>query len=250
MNGFGTPQAMITGLKFRRRRLMRTLFWLVVISFFGLGSSNVLAAPVLQVTEPKFDFGEVYQGDKVLHVFQLVNEGNEDLLIDRVKSSCGCTAVLVSEKKLFPGGKGELQANFDSSRFRGEVSKTIYVYSNDPVNPVKQLHIQGKVLELVAVEPAQINLGRVKPGEPVKSNVSLRNQGETPLTIGVPRSTATELKVKISKTAFNPGETVNVELQLTPKPGQSRFSGYILVPVNGVPKNELRIPVYATIADQ
>lgn len=229
---------------------MRTLFWLVAISLFGVGASNVLAAPVLQVPESTFDFGEVYQGDKVLHVFQLINEGNDDLLIDRVKSSCGCTAVMVTEKKLSPGGEGELQANFDSARFRGEVSKTIYIYSNDPVNPVKQLHIQGKVLELVAVEPAQVNLGRVKAGEPVRSNVSLRNQGQEPLTIGVPRSTATELKVKISKTTFNPGEAVNVELQLTPKPGQSRFSGYILVPVNGVPKNELRIPVYATLADR
>jgi hypothetical protein len=46
---------------------------------------------------------------------------------------------------------------------------------------------------------------------------------------------------------FVSGAEVTIELQLTPKPGQERFSGYVLVPVVGVPKNEIRIPVYATI---
>ena len=229
---------------------MRNPLYLVPLILFSFVVSNAMASPVLQVQEPKFDFGEVYQGNKVLHVFQFTNQGDEDLLIDRVSTSCGCTAVLVSEKKLSPGGQGELQANFDSTRFHGAVSKTIYIYSNDPVNPVMQLHIQGKVLETVVVEPPQLNLGQVKAEEPVKSKVVLRNQGPEPLTLGEPRSTAKELKINMSKSSFSPGEELTLELQLTPKPGQSRFSGYVLVPVNGVPKNELRIPVYATITDQ
>jgi len=229
---------------------MRTLSCLVALILFCLCGTNVMASPVLQVQEPKFDFGEVYQGNKVLHIFRFSNQGDEDLLIDRVSSSCGFTAVLVSEKKLSPGGQGELQANFDSTRFHGTVSKTIYIYSNDPVNPVMQLHIQGKVLETVVVEPSQVNLGQVKAEEPVQSKVVLRNQGAEPLTLGEPRSTAKELKVKMPKASFSPGEEVTLELQLTPKPGQTRFSGYVLVPVTGVPKNELRIPVYATIIGQ
>jgi len=226
--------------------MLTTLRFVTIISVVLFGSI-AFAAPSLQVNNPKFDFGEIFQGEKVLHVFEFVNEGDETLQIDRVKSSCGCTAVLVSEKSIPPGGKGELQANFDSARFRNAVSKTIYLYSNDPVRPVMQFHIKGTVLETIAIEPTQINFGGVVAEKTVTSTVVLRNQGKLPLTLGKPHATAAELVVKISETSLASRAEVTLELQLTPKPGQTRFSGYVLVPVEGVPKNELRIPVYATI---
>ncbi len=228
---------------------MRITLCLVAIAVVCLSGSVAIAAPNLQFDNPKYDFGEVFQGGKVPHVFEFVNEGDEALYIDRVRSSCGCTAVLLSEKNIPPGGKGEIQANFDSTRFRGAVSKTIYLYSNDQVRPVMQLKIKGTVLEVVAVKPAQVNFGKVLAEKTVTSTVLLRNQGGKMLTLGKPRSTAAELVVKMPKTSFADGDEVTLELQFTPKPGRVRFSGYVLVPLEGVPKNELRIPVYATITD-
>jgi hypothetical protein len=228
---------------------MRVNVCLLTTVLICLSCSRVFAAPVLQVENPKFDFGEVFQGEKVLHAFEFFNKGDETLRIDRVRSSCGCTAVLVSEKILPPGGKGEIKANFDSTRFRGSVSKKIYLYSNDPVRPTMQFHIKGKVLEIVAIEPSQINFGKVTAEKPVTSTILLRNQGGKPLTLGKAHSTAAELAVKMPGVAFADGDEVTLEIQLTPKLGRARFSGYVLVPIDGVPKNELRIPVYATIGD-
>ena len=142
-----------------------------------------------------------------------------------------------------------MRANFDSTRFRDAVSKTISLYSNDPVRPVMQFQIKGKVIETVAVVPAQINFGKVMAEKPVFSTVMLRNQSGKPLTLGKPHSTAAELVVKMPEASFADGEEVTLELNLTPKPGQDRFSGYVLVPIVGVPKNELRIPVYATFSN-
>lgn len=226
---------------------MRTTVVLVSFVLLGWFSPFAFAAPDLQATTPTFDFGEVYQGEKVPHVFEFSNQGDENLVIDRVRSSCGCTAVLVSEKNIPPGEKGELKANFDSGRFRGAISKTIYIYSNDPIRPVMQFHLKGTVRETVAVKPAQINFGQVKAGVPVTTTVVLRNQGQESLSLGQPHATAAELKVEMPEVDFVSGAEATLELKLTPKPGQGRFSGYVLVPVVGVPKNELRIPVYATI---
>lgn len=225
---------------------MRVIFCSVATLLFVL-SSACFAAPVLRVEGAKFDFGEVFQGEKVPHVFILANDGDEDLKIDRVRSSCGCTAVLVSEKNIPPGGVGEIKANFDSSRFRGDVTKTIYVYNNDPQRPTKQLHIKGTVLEKMAVEPSQINFGTVSPEKSVTASVVLRNRVEQAMTLGKAKATAQELSVKMPQKVLEKGEEVTIELKLTPKPGRNRFSGYVLVPVDGVPGNELRIPVYATI---
>jgi hypothetical protein len=226
---------------------MRTIAVLASLISLCLFTSFAFAAPSLQVTTPTFDFGEIYQGDKAPHVFEFTNQGEDPLVIDRVRSSCGCTAVLVSEKNIPPGGKGELRANFDSARFRGAISKTIYLYSNDPVRPTMQFHIKGNVVEIVTVEPKQINFGRVDAEKPITTKVVLRNQGKDTLTLGKPHATAVELVAKMPEGDFASGDEVTIELKLTPKPGQQRFSGYVLVPVEGVPKNELRIPVYAMI---
>jgi hypothetical protein len=227
---------------------MRTIIVLGSLISLCFFTSFAFAAPDLQVQAPTFNFGEIYQGDKVPHVFEFTNQGEDPLVIDRVRSSCGCTAVLVSEKIIPPGGKGELKANFDSARFRGNISKTIYLYSNDPVRPTMQLHIKGSVLEIVAVEPAQINFGMVPAKKTVTKKVVLRNQGNDTLTLGKPDTTAAELLAKMPDVEFASGAEVAIELKLTPKPGQGRFSGYVLIPVVGIPKNELRIPVYATIS--
>ncbi len=228
---------------------MRFFPCLAAILLVALCGSIACAAPNLQVQMPNYDFGEVFQGDRVRHVYQVVNQGDEPLVIDRGNSSCGCTAVLISAKNLPPGGAGELQANFDSSRFRGDVVKTIYLYSNDPTKPVMQLQLQGRVLELVTIEPSQVNFGQVKVKQPVSAVVTLRNQGHKPLDLGTPRATAAELRVKMPKASLASGDELTLDLKLTPKPGQARFSGYVLIPVDGVPRNELRIPVYATVVD-
>lgn len=225
---------------------MRFMSCLAAILLLAIGTA-CFAAPVMQVESSKFDFGEVFQGEKVPHVFTFTNAGDEVLKIDRVRSSCGCTAVLVSEKTIAPGESGEIKTNFDSARFRGDVTKTIYVYNNDPARPTKKLYIKGTVLEKLAVEPSQINFGHVNAGKDVSASVVLRSRVEQVMKIGEAKSTAKELVVKMDQKALNKDEELTIELTLTPKPGRNRFSGYVLVPVDGVPKNELRIPVYATI---
>ena len=72
---------------------MRVCTCLATIILVCLSGSIVIAAPNLQVDNPVFDFGEVFQGDKVLHAFEFVNGGDETLTIDRVRSSCGCPCV-------------------------------------------------------------------------------------------------------------------------------------------------------------
>ncbi len=210
-------------------------------------AATALAAPSLEVEAASFDFGEISQGEKVRHVFIFSNVGDETLMIDRVRSSCGCTAALVSDKILEPGETGEVQANFDSTRFSGSVSKTIYLYTNDPVYPTKQLYVKGKIRELVSIKPTQVNFGTVAPKLPVQAKVVVRNQGKETMTLGTPRSTAPELVVKMEDAPFEVGTEIAIDLKLTAKPGQQRFSGYILVPIEGGPQKELRIPVYAEI---
>lgn len=207
------------------------------------------AAPTVTVPQPEFDFGTIYQGEQVRHAFVFSNSGKDVLNIEKVSSSCGCTAALASAKSLAPGSSGEIQATFDSTRFRGAISKTVYLYTNDPVQPVVQMHLKGNILEELVIEPQQVNFGAVVPKRTVKSTVSLINKGKREVSLSGLETTTPELVARLSAEVIPPGGKVAVELTLTPKPGQPRFSGYVLFKAVGAVTHDLRIPIYAELGD-
>jgi hypothetical protein len=201
------------------------------------------------VSRPDYDFGTIYQGEQVHHVFVFSNSGKDTLNIEKVSSSCGCTAALASAKSLAPGSSGEIQATFDSTRFRGAVSKTVYLYTNDPVQPVVQLRLKGNIQEELAINPQQVNFGAVVPKRAVESTVSLINQGNREIRLEGLETTTPELTARLSAEVIPPGGKVAVELTLTPKPGHPRFSGYVLFKAVGAVTHDLRIPVYADLGE-
>ncbi len=219
---------------------------LIVVCCTILTAGLVHAAPKLVVDQVNYDFGSVSQGERVLHTFKFTNAGDEPLLISKVRSSCGCTAALLSAKHLDPGEQGELQANFDSARFRGSVSKKIYLYSNDPLVPVKPLQIKGQVLELFNLSPRQVNFGAVEAGETFEQQVTLKNQTEEPLLIAAVETTTPQLRAHFDE-QLPAGGASEVRVALKVKPGQKRFSGYVIFKIQGERMYDLRLPVYATI---
>ncbi|MCM2264727.1 MAG: DUF1573 domain-containing protein [Desulfuromonadales bacterium] len=209
----------------------------------------VWAAPAASVPQPDHDFGTIYQGENVRHAFSFSNSGNAPLTIEKVSSSCGCTAALASAKTLAPGESGEIQTSFDSTRFRGAISKTVYLYTNDPAQPMVQLHLNGNVQEEVSLDPQLVNFGVVAPKRTVKSTVSLINRGKREVRLEGLETTTPELVARLSAAIVPPGGKVSIELTLTPKPGQPRFSGYVLFKADGAIRHDLRIPVYADLGE-
>lgn len=215
----------------------------LVLLFFVPAFSALADGPRLEVAEPDFQFGSVFQGEKVEHVFAFNNVGNDPLLIDRVKSSCGCTAALVSAKEIAPGAAGEVRATFDSTRFHGNVVKTIYVYSNDPEHKLLQLHLRGTVKEELQLSARSLTLGPVAPGQSVQAMVNLTNKGDSAVSIGPARTTAKEITVDFPRRQVEPGATVEIELTAKAAPGKSTISGYLLVPTSSKRLPELRVPI-------
>lgn len=230
--------------------MRRSIFAGAVLGILLISAVSALAGtPAVAVSAADFDFGTIYQGESVRHAFAFANKGNAPLVIEKVSSSCGCTAALASANTLAPGESGEIQASFDSTRFRGSVSKTVYLYTNDPAQPMVQLHLRGSVREEVSIEPQQVHFGVVTPKRAVRSTVSLVNQGKADIRLAGLETTTPELAARLSADVIPPGGKVAVELTLTPKPGQSRFSGYVLFKAAGTIQHELRIPVYADLGE-
>jgi len=109
--------------------------------------SNNLGAnvPVLYFSETKHDFGKVKEGNIVEYTFKFHNKGKETLKIKDVRTSCGCTAALVSSEKLEPGVVGTLKVELDTKNRSGKMSRTITIQSNDPRDPTKVLTVYADI---------------------------------------------------------------------------------------------------------
>ena len=87
----------------------------------------------------------VKEGDVVSHTFKFINNGKAILDINDIKTSCGCTAALVSSKKIAPGKDGTIKIDLDTKNRQGRMSRTITVTSNDPEEPNKIITIYAEV---------------------------------------------------------------------------------------------------------
>ncbi len=115
--------------------------------------------PKIVCDAPEFDFGERRNDEKVEHEFIIKNAGDGLLLIDKVKTTCGCTVAQPEKKDLQPGESTKIKATLSLASRQGPQTKQITVESNDPETPVLTLTIKGVATDPILIEPRTINLG-------------------------------------------------------------------------------------------
>jgi len=123
-------------------------------------------APHIQFESTKFNFDTITQGDKITHEFKFKNTGKSDLIIRKMKTSCGCTASLV-ESKIIPKGKSSsIKAIFNSRGKTNHQHKTITVITNDPDHPTTRLEVTGFVKHSGPIHPKGVKMVKPKNKKP------------------------------------------------------------------------------------
>jgi hypothetical protein len=201
----------------------------------------------MQVAEPVFDFGQVEQGEKVTHDFRFTNQGNRDLQVQSVKTSCGCTAAVIAADTIPPGTEGTIQATFDTKRFAGQKAKDIRVHTNDPLSPVTTLTLQGEITTEMQVQPAQLYLGRLQRGSRTTRTVTVLYDEHKPLEItditnGHP---AISVRVEDARVEGKKGKALQVSVSKTARRGP--LNDTITVTTTSQKKPTISIPVVGSV---
>jgi len=110
--------------------------------------NNFGPQPRILVSEEEWDFGKVIRGEKPAHIFIVKNEGEGDLIIERLKESCACIEVSISATRIQPGGSAELKVSYDTTDYVGKDEKHVHIYSNDPQVPDKRIDLYVEIEEL------------------------------------------------------------------------------------------------------
>jgi hypothetical protein len=113
--------------------------------FSGLSAEERANAPVLRFDREGFDFGKVKKGEKIVTEFIFTNEGKRDLILRKIKSSCGCTTTEPEKNVIGPGEKSKIKVVIDTSELGGEQNKSVFVFCNDPAASSITLSLTGLV---------------------------------------------------------------------------------------------------------
>ena len=102
------------------------------------------AQPRIKVTEAKKNFGFVKRGTLVKNEYEIINAGNQPLIITDAEVSCSCTTVDFPKQPVLPGQKVIVVVSFNTATVYGRQDRVVLIGSNDPKGPVK-LRYKGNV---------------------------------------------------------------------------------------------------------
>jgi len=111
------------------------------------GSSSILTEgsfPKFQFDKEEHNFGEIYDGDIVTHIFSFKNVGETPLIISKATASCGCTIPSWPKQPIPSGSSGQIKVQFDSSNKPGIQNKVITITANTETK-IKKLLIKAQV---------------------------------------------------------------------------------------------------------
>ncbi|HOZ15126.1 MAG TPA: DUF1573 domain-containing protein [Tenuifilaceae bacterium] len=102
-------------------------------------------SPVADFNTTNHDYGSVTEGNPVEFEFVVKNTGKSDLIIRKVKASCGCTTVQPEKNLLKTGESTAIKAVFRTNGYSGKQSKSITVITNDPKRSTIILRMTGSI---------------------------------------------------------------------------------------------------------
>ncbi|MDQ7781348.1 MAG: DUF1573 domain-containing protein [Desulfomonilaceae bacterium] len=215
---------------------------LIILSVSGFA----VAGPKISFEKESHDYGRVLSGETVTEEFTLTNIGDETLIVEKLRSSCGCTKAVKGSREVPPNGKTKIVAAFDTTGFSpGRKIQTVYVHTNDPNTPVAKLKLLADIVREITVEPSSIAKQLPAFVDTVTIPMKIGNSSKKPCTVkGVkfPKD-GLSARLKPASIVVDPDSTVPFELEmnLTKEPGRHYYMGKLLLVIDHPREPEIEI---------
>jgi hypothetical protein len=117
-----------------------------LFEFFPPISKNELNdVPQLSIVQKEIDLREISSRSIVRRTVTITNQGRKLLEIRKIQGNCECLKIETPKETLAPGESMELTLTLDPIGRRGIDQRNIYIFSNDPVNPVQLIVLKSRI---------------------------------------------------------------------------------------------------------
>jgi len=197
---------------------------LVLLTVFSLQAQT--AGPKMNFDSDEHDFGTIKEDKgKVTHTFTFTNMGRQPIIINNVKTSCGCTSPEYSKAPILPGAEGFIEVNYDPANRPGPFRKSITVSSNADNSPVL-LYIKGNVtgknenkeeqylysIGDLKIKTTHISMGNIINGESKYQEVGVYNNSDAPVSISF-QNVPAHFNIQANPKTLAPGQSGAIGVQ-------------------------------------
>ena len=130
--------------------------------------------------------GIVQVGDVVQTQFRVINKGDAPLVIDEVRTTCGCAVAGSHAKEVPPGQDTEIAVSYDSVGLSpGRKTQSVLIHTNDRKNSVTKFQMFATVIHPIVIEPTNLIAKLSHFQERVTFPMTARNNTPQPVTLVV-----------------------------------------------------------------
>ncbi|MEM9299034.1 MAG: DUF1573 domain-containing protein [Bacteroidota bacterium] len=216
----------------------------MIVKYLYTGLIIGLSMPTLhaQLTwrQKSLDFIAEYGQKDVKAHYEFKNEGEQTVVIQEVKASCGCTVPKLEKKEYAPGETGQIEAIFTIGNRQGKQSKSLRVVTADGVEETR-LILNVNIPNFYSVKPP-FSFWRMNEGDKEK-RVELSFNTPNPVMI-------TELKMNNENFIFRKEvikEGNEYILWVKPKDVQSRYRSMLEVFTDAEAENLKKFRLYFAV---
>lgn len=171
--------------------MSRPWCWIVAVALAAVIGRDVAAAesgPKVRVDGEEFHFGVIDVNATGRHAFVLANAGDQPLLLNRGKITCGCctcicTARLPEAATIAPGQSDKVTLEWVSKVYSGPFRASVTLGTNDPKRPEVTLWVSGRLGPAVRAAPAELVLTFVPPNTSAAGTVRVYAYSKEPLRV-------------------------------------------------------------------
>lgn len=190
------------------------------------------------------DFGTVAAGAKVQYAFEFSNPYIEDVHIQSVRTSCGCTKVDYPKEIIKTYGKSRILATIDTLSFKGYKGATISVVFDKPFPAEVQLHVKTYIRQDVVFQPGEVRFGAVGKGERVSKKISIGYAGRSNWAIKNVETPYPFLKTRLVEDVRAVGQVrYTLWVDLEPNAPVGYLDGQIILHTNDYDPKRAHVPL-------
>ena len=220
--------------------LVLGLLWSLLPTLLSAG-----AGPKINFAALEHDFGEVTHGQSPSVELAVTNTGDQDLILERISSSCGCARAIRGSRTVPPGSSSKIFAQIETSGMPpGRHFKTVVVHSNDPEHPLTTLKLGFTVVRHVSVQPDVLATSLFESDKEAVFSLKATNYWTEPITLKAAKTGASdEVLLVPQEVVVPPGGNVEFRLcvQVKREPPQAYVKGQALIETTDPLEKELPV---------
>jgi hypothetical protein len=192
------------------------------------------------------DFKTVARGTKVEHSFPLENIYNEEVHIESIRATCGCTLPRISARTLKTWDKAEIVVALDTRGHLHQKDSTLTVVFDKPFRAEVQLHVRAYIRSDIVITPGSVTLPSVPQGVTARRKLAIKYAGRSDWKIEKVECSNPHLEARLTKV---PQETstqeIDYELLVSLKPDApvGDLRAHIVLLTNDTRTWAARIPI-------